>query len=173
MPACIRCDDDTHETLIYGNILYNNFGYAAGIASKGINHIINNFILGSQTVPFSGYISFEWVPVPGSKVYKNIIIPHPDGGKAFGERPRRDQTTNLPNLMETKMDSNLYYHPTNPDWMEEHFQRTRAGGLEMASLFADPLFNDPEGGDFSFKEGSPALELGIEPLDVSKMGMIK
>lgn len=172
LPAAIRCDDGQHETHIYGNILYKNWGFSAGIASKGTNHIINNFIVAAQTVPFSGYISFEWVPVPNSKVYKNIIIPHPDGGTAHGERPRKDQTTNLPDLMETKMDSNLYYHPTDPDWMTEHFQRMQAGGLELASLFGDPLFTDPEGGDFSFKEGSPALELGIEPLDASKMGRV-
>ncbi|GAH48138.1 unnamed protein product, partial [marine sediment metagenome] len=161
-----------HETHIYGNILYNNWGFTAGIASKGTNHIYNNFIVALQKVPSSGYISFEWVPVPGSKVYKNIIISHPDGGKAYGERPRRDQTTNLPDLMKTEMDSNLYYHPANPEWMEEHFQRTRTGGLELASLFGDPFFTDPEGGDFSFKEGSPALKLGIEPLDISRMGRV-
>ncbi|MFC1766676.1 right-handed parallel beta-helix repeat-containing protein, partial [Planctomycetota bacterium] len=57
LPACIRCDDDQHETLIYGNILYNNFGFSAGIASKGTNDIINNFIVAPQAAPFSGYIS--------------------------------------------------------------------------------------------------------------------
>ena len=36
----------------------------------------------------------------------------------------------------------------------------------------DPLFVDPAGGDFSFRPGSPALALGIEPLDVSKMGRL-
>ena len=56
--------------------------------------------------------------------------------------------------------------------MAEHCQRMRAGGLEVESLIGDPLFTDPEGGDFSFKEGSPALKLGIEPLDASKMGMV-
>jgi len=29
---------------------------------------------------------------------------------------------------------------------------------------------DPASGDFSFRPNSPALKLGIEPLDVSKMG---
>jgi len=70
------------------------------------------------------------------------------------------------------MDSNLYYHPQNPDWMSEHLQKMKAIEKEKASLFGDPLFTDPAGGDFSFKAGSPALKLGIEPLDVSKMGMI-
>lgn len=49
----------------------------------------------------------------------------------------------------------------------------RAVGKEKASLVGDPLFIDPENGNFGFKEGSPALKLGIERLDVSKMGLKK
>jgi len=35
---------------------------------------------------------------------------------------------------------------------------------------ADPLFVDDKRGDYRFKPGSPALELGIEPIDVSQAG---
>ena len=93
LPAAIRCDDDQHETLIYGNVLYNNAGFSAGIASKGVNDIINNFIVAPAVVPRSGYISFEWAPVTGSKAHRNIIISHPDGGKAHNERLRKGQTS--------------------------------------------------------------------------------
>ena len=172
LPAAIRCDDDQHETLIYGNVLYNNGGFAAGIASKGVNDIINNFIVAPAVVPRSGYISFEWAPVKGSKAWRNIIMSHRDGGKAFAERLRRGKRTagGGPRLVETDMDKNLYYHPTDSHWMDEHLRRMRAAGKEKASRFGDPLFVDPAGGDFSFRPGSPALALGIEPLDVSKMG---
>lgn len=171
MPAPIRCDDDQHETLIYGNVIYNNYAFAAGIASKGVNDIINNVIASPLVAPRLGYISFEWVPVTGSKSSKNIIVSHPDGGNAYAERARRGQTTGIPDLMQTEMDSNVYYHPTDPNWMDAHFTRMRAAGKEETSLFADPMFKDPANGDFGFKEGSPALKLGIEPLDVSKMGI--
>ena len=80
------------ETLIYGNVLYNNAGFSAGIASKGVNDIINNFIVAPAVVPRWGYISFEWAPVTGSKVQRNIIISHPDGGNAYAERLRSGQT---------------------------------------------------------------------------------
>ncbi|WP_066217771.1 right-handed parallel beta-helix repeat-containing protein [Formosa haliotis] len=171
MPAPIRCDDDQHETLIYGNVLYNNFGFSAGIASKGVNDIINNVIVAPKVVPKSGYLSYEWVPVAGSKVYHNIIVSHPDGGVANNERPRKDQTTNLPNLDDVDIDSNLYFNPSNPHWMDAHFSRMRAIGKETSSLFADPMFIDVEAENFGFKTGSPALKLGIEALDVSKMGL--
>ncbi|WP_405603946.1 right-handed parallel beta-helix repeat-containing protein [Polaribacter sp. Asnod1-A03] len=173
MPAPIRCDDDQHETLIFGNVLYNNYAFSAGIASKGVNDIINNIIVAPRVAPRFGYISFEWVPVTGSKAHKNIIISHPDGGNAYAERPRKDQVKNLPNLEQTDMDGNLYYHPKNPNWMTSHFKRIRSKGKEKMSQFGDPMFIDIENGNFGFKEGSPALKLGIEPLDVSKMGMIK
>ena len=172
LPAAIRCDDDQHETLIYGNVLYNNAGFSAGIASKGVNDIINNFIVDPAVVPKSGYISFEWVPVTGSKVHRNIVVSHPEGGKAHNERLRSGQTTGGPKLASTDMDKNLYYHPTDPHWMDEHLLKMRAVGQEKASLVGDPLFVDPAGGDFSFRPGSPAVDLGIEPLDVSKMGRL-
>ncbi|PAY19404.1 hypothetical protein CKO51_11030 [Rhodopirellula sp. SM50] len=112
------------------------------------------------------------MPVTGSKVYRNIIISHSDGGNAHAARPRDGGRSGGggPKLEQVDMDSNLYFHPTDPRWMDEHLSEMRAIGKEKASLFGDPLFTDPDGGDFSFQPGSPALKLGIEPLDVSKMG---
>jgi len=172
LPAAIRCDDDQHETLIYGNVLYNNGGFAAGIASKGRNDIINNFIVAPAVAPRLGYISFEWAPVTGSKAQRNIIVSHPKGGNLYAERLRRGKQTGGkgPKLIETDMDKNLYYHPKDPHWADKHLRRMRAAGKEKASRFGNPLFVDPAGGDFSFRPGSPALALGIEPLNVSKMG---
>ena len=173
MPAPIRCDDDQHETLIFGNVLYNNYAFSAGIASKGVNDIINNIIVAPRVAPKFGYVSFEWVPVSGAKVHRNIIVSHPSGGNAYAERPKKDQTTNLPNLSETDMDENLYFNPSKSNWMEKHFTRMRAINKEEKSLFGDPMFKDIENRNFGFKNGSPALKLGIEPLDVSRMGLVK
>lgn len=172
LPAAIRCDDDQHETIIHGNVLYNNYGFSAGIASKGVNDITNNFIVAPRTTPKSGYLSYEWVSVKGSKVFNNIIVSHPDGGNAHNERLKgnQDPYDGLPDLEETRMDSNLYFHPNESSWMDEHLKRMQAVGLEGKSLFGDPLFIDPENGDFGFRPGSPALALGIESLDVSLMG---
>ncbi|MGJ8639859.1 MAG: putative glycoside hydrolase [Opitutaceae bacterium] len=172
-PAPIRCDDDQHETLIYGNVLYKNAGHAAGIATKGVNDIINNFIVATERVPRKGYISYEWAPVTGSKVERNIIIAHPEGGLAQGTSIRKGQTSEGPRLETMEMDSNLYYHPADTQWMDTHFARMHTAGLETVSQMGDPMFVDPEGGDFSFNPGSPAIALGIEPLDTSKMGRLK
>ncbi len=41
------------------------------------------------------------------------------------------------------------------------------------TVFADPMFTDPADGDFSFKPGSPAPEMGILPIDVSGAGLLE
>ncbi|MFC1760852.1 right-handed parallel beta-helix repeat-containing protein [Planctomycetota bacterium] len=174
LPAAIRCDDDQHDTLIYGNVLYNNYGFSAGIVCKGVNDVINNFIVAPAGVPRGGYITFAWIPAKGARIQRNIIMSHPEGGKAFGVKIRKGTPEGKgPRVEETDMDANLYYHATDSSWMDEHLLKMQALGKEKTSLVGDPLFVDAEGGDFSFRPGSPALALGIEPLDVSKMGLLE
>ena len=42
--------------------------------------------------------------------------------------------------------------------------------MDAESVVADPLFVDPENGDFTLKPESPALKLGFRPIDVSIVG---
>ena len=50
-------------------------------------------------------------------------------------------------------------------------KKQQGDGVDVHSLVVDPLFVDPENGDFSFKLGSPALEMGIVPIDFAKVGL--
>jgi hypothetical protein len=68
-------------------------------------------------------------------------------------------------------DHNIYYCKAEPRLGEETLERLRRNGGDTHSLAVDPLFVDPENGDFRFKPGSPALELGIVPIDLSKVGL--
>jgi hypothetical protein len=40
-------------------------------------------------------------------------------------------------------------------------------------LTGDPRFRNPDTGDFRFKSGSPAPKLGIQPIDLRKVGLRK
>jgi len=72
------------------------------------------------------------------------------------------------------LDHNLYWNAsgkpvrfgkmTLKEWQEK--------GQDVHSLIADPLFVDPEKGDFRLKSGSPALKVGFRPFDMSKMGRL-
>jgi hypothetical protein len=166
----IRCDDDQHETLIYGNVLESSDGFSV-IAIKGINDIINNFIVVPSGKPNRSYISFEGYRVTGSKIRRNIIMSHSSGGNAYKATTFSWGTRDgVPSVEDTDMDSNLYFHPTNENWVNSHLQTMRALGKEEASRFGDPMFINLDDHNFGFQPGSPALAMGIEPLDVSIMG---
>jgi len=46
-----------------------------------------------------------------------------------------------------------------------------ARGHDRRSVYADPLFEDWEGGDFRLRPDSPALALGITPIDLTNVGI--
>ena len=47
----------------------------------------------------------------------------------------------------------------------------RSWGRDEHSIWADPLFIDWKNEDFHVKPSSPALVLGIEPIDVTPIGL--
>jgi len=70
------------------------------------------------------------------------------------------------------MDYNLYWRVGGEavrfgSWSWEQW---RAKGRDQHSLIADPLFRDPDHGDFRLKSGSPALRVGFTPPDWSGVG---
>jgi hypothetical protein len=59
-----------------------------------------------------------------------------------------------------------------PRWQDGSFvDWAKENGREAQSLVADPGFADPENGDFSLPEDSPARRLGFRPLDLSRVGL--
>jgi len=72
------------------------------------------------------------------------------------------------------MDWNVYYNPAlaldevqfnGMSWAEWH-----ETGKDRHSVYADPLFVDPDNYDFRLKPGSPALAMGFQPIDVTHVG---
>jgi hypothetical protein len=73
-----------------------------------------------------------------------------------------------------RLDYNLYWNPTiSPDsvrfaaWIPAEW---KARGQDTHSLIADPLFVNPEKGDFTLRPGSPAFRLGFTSIDLRGVG---
>ena len=169
MNAAIRCDDDQHETRIERNVIYRTCG--EGIISKGKNDIINNVIADlGENLHQRGYIVFPYGSPKGSIVQRNILYSCRKGQTLYFEG-RAKRRGPAPRLRDTNADYNLYFCPQDSTWGLKHLETERTFGIERHSRVADPRFADPDRADFRFRPGSPALELGIKPLDPSKAGL--
>lgn len=60
------------------------------------------------------------------------------------------------------VDNNLYWNTSGPVQFPDDW-KTR--GMDVHSIVADPLFVDPEKGDFRLRPDSPALKLGFKPIE--------
>lgn len=163
----IRCDDDQHNTLIYGNIIEHSVGLSV-LSSKGMNYFVNNYILHSKDNFVRAIISFERYAVDNAIVRKNIVVGHEPGGNICKyTKIGADSYTVLKTI---DIDNNLYYHIEDSNWAADYLEKMHEGGQEIISRFANPMFVDYSGGDYRFQSGSPALDMGIEPLSTSLMG---
>ncbi len=77
-------------------------------------------------------------------------------------------------------DRNLFWNTTGPVrfGVEREtldlagWQAFKGLGLDRHSVVADPGFADPATGDFRLREGSPAREIGFEPMDATTCGLL-
>jgi hypothetical protein len=71
-------------------------------------------------------------------------------------------------------DHNLYHNASGQPVMfgDKTFEEWQAAGQDKNSLVADPLFEDPDKGNFRLRSGSPATKVGFEPweLDLKSVG---
>ena len=71
------------------------------------------------------------------------------------------------------LDHNCYWDTSGDevDFAGRTLEEWQAAGHDEHSIVADPLFVDPEAGDFRLKADSPALALGFQPIDLSEVGL--
>ena len=68
-------------------------------------------------------------------------------------------------------DHNIYYCKADRSRGDNVLKKLQGDSVDTHSLAVDPLFVDPENGDFRLKPNSPALKLGFVPFDMSKVGL--
>ena len=66
-----------------------------------------------------------------------------------------------------------YLRPLGSGGVDYSFAEWQNLGLDRDSIFADPMFADPDGGDYKLKEGSPAFKLGYEEFDLNSFGLLE
>jgi hypothetical protein len=68
--------------------------------------------------------------------------------------------------------NNLYWKTSGqPDFDGLSLAQRQAKGWDLGSIVADPMFVDPDKGDFRLKPGSPAAQIGFRPFDYSRAGV--
>lgn len=75
-------------------------------------------------------------------------------------------------LRQVEFDRNLYWQAEGKlgDFAGGSWEEWQARGLDVNSVIADPLFADPEHGDFTLRADSPAFALGFRPIDMDSIG---
>lgn len=176
MQAAIRTDGGQTGTLISENLIYKCM--SQGILLKLNNKAENNIIADIIAPPRGYYFSLREGPLTGMSLKRNILYAMSDTSKFVDELPPGKEGSSedrrgraLARMQDTEADYNIYYSAYNPEEGKDLLERNQAHGVDMNSRVVDPMFMDPENGDFRFKPGSPALEMGFIPFDVTKVGL--
>ena len=168
----IRCDDDQYDTIVDRNIIWRLGGMATFVCIKGRNHVTNNIFAEPLTSPVRGMLSLEFVPnasIEGTSIQRNLFYTTRDEGKIVFQGQCYYKTATW--LRDAEADRNLYFSSANPDWAKDHLAAEQKHGSEPNSIVADPMFVGPAQGDFRLRAGSPAIELGFEPIDMTAIGL--
>jgi hypothetical protein len=173
LQSAIRTDGGQRDTLIAENLVYRCT--SQGIQVKLNNRAINNVIADILEPIHKGekrkavYLKLREGPMTGAVIRRNILY-HPGTEAVFYDQGRNPR---LPHAWakQADTDSNIYYCAGDPELSRTVLEKARRDGIDTHSLAAEPLFVDPANGDFRLKPDSPALKLGIVPIELSRIGL--
>ncbi|MDF7801308.1 right-handed parallel beta-helix repeat-containing protein [Pontiellaceae bacterium B1224] len=162
--AMIRTDDDSHGATVSHNLLFGTIS-PSGIAIKGLNTSQHNIYVNCTMTTGGAGNTID----PNSEMSRNLFY------FTAENKPARFHTKI--DRVGSGLDYNLYWHEGGEtENVLVAQQKKGKSKVDAHSLAADPLFVDLVHGDFSFKSGSPAPGLGIEPMPketVAKLGTIQ
>ncbi len=100
---------------------------------------------------------------------KCVFIDELPPGKGSKTEDRRGRE--LARSKDADTDYNIYFCAGDPELGQKMLGGQQRDGVDAHSQAVDPLFVDTENGDFRFRPDSPALKMGIVPIDVSEIGL--
>lgn len=171
----IRTDGGQMDTLIAENIIYKC--KSQGMTLK-LNNRFENNIIADVIAPRGIYLKIVEGPSTGASNKRNIyystkddciLISEPSEGKGNVDEDSRGRET--ARMADMDSDFNIYFCQADGGIGQKTLAKLQRDGVDGSSRAEDPLFVDPENGDFRFKPDSPALEMGILPIDVSEIGL--
>ena len=151
---------------------------AQGIILKLNNRAVNNIVADVLAPPRGYYISLREGPLTGAVIQRNIyyavdkdtvFIDELPPGEGRVSEDRRGRA--LARAKDAETDFNIYFSANDTNLAVKTLKDLQASGVDRHSRVEDPLFVDPAKGDFSFKPDSPALKMGIRPIDMSQIGL--
>jgi len=175
----IYTDEGSTHVLIENNIVHHT-KFAGFNQHYGRENIVRNniFALGKEAQISRGrveeHVSFF--------LERNIVFWKNDAPllagnwefRTYMHRPGAPWADAEPDSATYMFDYNLYYNPDRPveniRFAQWTFDLWQAHGQDRHGRYADPGFADPDEGDFTLHPGSPALELGFRPIDMSTVG---
>jgi len=178
MQCAIRTDGGQRDTLIAENLIYKCV--SQGIILKLNTRCENNIVADIIAPPRGYYLAVREGPMTGASIKRNILyssskecvfISELPPGKGRTTEDRRGRK--LAKAKDADTDYNIYYCAADPELGKTMLERQQGDGIDAHSLAVDPLFVDPENGDFRLKPNSPALKLGFIPFNMSKVGLSK
>ena len=173
--SAIRTDGGQRDVLIAENLIYKC--KSQGMTLK-LNNRFENNIIADVIAPRGIYLKIVEGPMNGASNKLNIyysslsdckFIAEPSEGKGKVGEDRRGRKP--ARMKDIDSDMNIYYCKANKTLGENIVKRLQKEGVDFHSLSSDPLFVDPEHGDFRLRPESPALKLGFIPFDMSKVGL--
>ncbi|MCX6905695.1 MAG: right-handed parallel beta-helix repeat-containing protein, partial [Verrucomicrobia bacterium] len=165
----IYLDAQCGNYLVESNLVYNTLSGGLMFNNGGHEHVIRNnvFALSANQAlwPYS-----EKRP----SVFRRNIVYLTQGALfiPYGERSLNERLA--AKEPPGDWDDNLYWHTGGPEQLRFYrrsFAEWQELGLDRHSRIADPQFRDVAAHDFRLQPGSPALELGFQPLDLSGAGL--
>lgn len=164
--------------------VYNNLFLGVAITHReGDFRTIENNVMVHPKNPPGPKVSYE---DNSDRFVKNIIVTSKDDGPSHvGNKPGDVYSiilTPTKGRISKEIDHNLFFSDVGDAYVtlvhRDHegpkrhtFAEWQKMGYDEHSIFADPLFVDPENGDFRVRPESPALKLGFKNFDVSKAGL--
>jgi len=143
----IDLDDGSTNYEIYNNLmLHTGLKLREGFRRYAYNNVS----------PYGSLHPHVWYQGSGDKVYANIFGRGHAAARMAGQYVKN-----------TYVDRNLFTID------QQAVEKAKRFGWGSQSVFADPMYVDPENGDFRVREGSPALALGFKNFPMDQFGVKK